>query len=262
MAVTLKTETPERRGYSAVLYGPPLVGKTTTLALDPNFKVGLIDLDKNSTTVEESGNVTIFGCDDFSDYLAVKEGARAGSMKIGNQTVKMDFDLYAIDSFTTMEERIKRYVVDKFAPNRKREIASKFGAQTDWADLQDLEIAEVRDWQAMTKRASNPINVLWIGHDNLVLDSLTGQAVATELLLQGKYAAPRIISAVDAMFYMIKQPDTKVKGVVHRGIYTIDQGIVRADARIAIQRRSELKSSYWDSNIKWSEIFGAMGYKR
>jgi len=246
----------EKRGYSAVLYGPPMVGKTTTLHDDPSWRVCLIDLDKNSTTVEESENVTIIGVDTFEEYLSVKEGVHNGVWKFPGGELKMDFDLYAIDSFTTMEEKIKDYIVRVFAPNRRREIPSKFGAQSDWGDLQDIEIREVRDWQAMTKRDKNPINVLWIGHDNLVKNDM-GQIIATELLLQGNYAAPRIFSAVDAVFYMFKK---EKDGKVGRGIFTIDQGIYKADARIAIQRRGELPPVIW--NPKWSKIFSILGYKK
>lgn len=246
-----------KRGYSVVLYGPPLVGKTTTLANDtktPNWKICLIDLDKNSTTVEETPNVTIIGCDTFEDYEAVREGARSGVLNYPGGKLKMDFDLYVIDSLTTMEEKIKAHVVGSFAPNRRREIASKFGAQSDWGDLQDIEIEEVRDWQAMTKRDVNPLNVLWIGHDT-TRENEMGQTIATQLLLQGKYAAPRIGSAVDALFYMTKY---EKDGKVARGIYTLDQGIYKADARIAIARRGQLPPVIW--NPKWSDIYKIMGY--
>jgi hypothetical protein len=246
----------ERRGYSAVLYGPPMVGKTTTLHDDSDWRVCLIDLDKNSTTVEESENVTIIGVDTFDEYLSVKQGVNTGTWKYPGGELKMDFDMYAIDSFTTLEEKIKRYVVEKYAPNRRREIQSKFGAQSDWGDLQDIEIGEVRDWQAMTKRAVNPVNVLWIGHDNIVKNDM-GQASATELLLQGNYAAPRIASAVDAMFYMFKM---EKDGKIGRGIYTIDKGIYKADARIAIERKGDIPSVIWFP--KWSKIFPMLGYKK
>jgi len=250
----------EKRGYSAVLYGPPLVGKTTTLANDPRLKTCLIDFDKNSTTIEEQEHVTIIGVDEIEDYYLVKEAVRSGVLNVpGQAPIKMDFDLYVIDSFTSMEEAFKRHVVKKYAPNRKREIASKFGAQSDWGDMQDLEIAEVRDWQGLTKRPGNPINVLWIGHDMLVKDDM-GRPTHTAIMLQGNFAAPRIVSAVDAVFYMIKTPDPEKPNVVHRGIYTIDHGMYRADARIAINRRSDLKPQYWDKQVKWGDIFYALGY--
>ena len=254
-----QSKAPERRGYSIVLYGPPLVGKTTTLANDPSIKIGVIDLDKNTTTIEECGNVTIFGCDTFQDYLAIKEGADTGVLKYPGGELKMDFDLYVIDSFTTLEEKVKHWVANHYAANRAREIQSKFGARSDWQDLQDQEIQEVRDWQAMTKRAVNPINVMWIGHDEVLKNDM-GQAASTALMLQGNYAAPKIGSAVDAMFYMFKKPDPSKPGVVHRGILTLDQGFYKADARMAIQRRHELPQTIW--NPKWGEILRILGYKQ
>lgn len=249
-----------KRGYSAVLYGPPLVGKTTTLdAVSdefPDFKICLIDLDKNATTVEESENVTIIGCDTFEDYQAVKAGANTGILKYPGGELKMDFDLYVIDSFTTLEEKIKSWVPRSFAPKRAREIENRFGAQSDWEDLQRTEVNEVRDWQAMTKRVNNPLNVLWIGHDTVINNDM-GQAFKTELMLQGKYAAPRIASAVDAMFYMFK---TVKDGVVYRGMYTIDSGIFKAEARIAIGRRDDLPSVVW--NPCWADVFSILGYQK
>jgi len=243
-------------GRSVVLYGPPLVGKTTTLGNDPNFRVCVIDLDKNTTTIEESDNVTIIGCDSVNDYLAVKEGVDTGFLTLGKEKLKMDFDGYAIDSFTTLEEKYKTWVATELVPNRQRELKGRFGAQSDWEDLQRNEVGEVRDWQRMTKREKNPINVIWIGHD-MTLTNEMGQAYATQLMLQGKYAAPRIVSAVDAVFYMFK---TEKDGKVHRGIFTQDRGIFKADARMPIDRRDDLKAVIY--NPKWGEIFEAMGAEK
>lgn len=249
--------TSRKTGKSIVLYGPPLVGKTSTLANDTGSRICLIDLDKNSTVVEGSDNVTIIGVDTFEEYLSVKEGVDRGVWEIPGtkDKLKMDFDYYVIDSFTRMEELIKAWVATSYAPNRKREIADKFGAQTDWQDLQDREIQEVRDWQAMTKRANNPIYVLWIGHDMQVTNEV-GQAVATQLMLQGKYAAPRIGSAVDAMFYMFKMQNPKNPDEVARGIYTLNHGIIQAEARVNPNRRHEIPKVIW--NPKWSEIFAML----
>lgn len=250
----------QKLGASAVLYGPPLVGKTSTLINDTEWRVLVIDLDKNSGVIAGAPNVTIVGVDTFEEYLSVKEGVFNGVWKIPgtDEEMVMDYDMYVIDSFTTMEEKIKQWVANTYAPNRKREIQGKFGAQTDWQDLQDREIQEVRDWQAMTKRANNPINVLWIGHDMDVTDEM-GQVVTTRLMLQGRYAAPRIASAVDGMFYMFKQQDPKNPNVVHRGIFTIDQGKVHADARVPAPRRKKLPSVIWYP--KWSQIFRFLNHE-
>lgn len=247
--------TTNKSGKIVVLYGPPLVGKTSTLANDPSIKICLIDLDKNSTVIEGSDHITIIGVDSFEEYLAVKEGVDRGVFKYPGGELKMDFDLYVIDSFTRMEELIKRWVVDTFAPNRKREIGNKFGAQSDWQDLQDREIQEIRDWQAMTKRGDRPINALWIGHDMQVTNEF-GQAIATQLMLQGKYAAPRIGSAVDAMFYMFKKTNPKNPEQVARGIYTLNDGIINAEARVHPRNRPKIPKIIW--NPKWSEVFAML----
>jgi hypothetical protein len=248
-----------KKGYSAVLYGPPLVGKTSTLGLDPNFKYLLIDFDKNTTVLEGSPNVMIASCDTFQDYLDVKEAVRRGFFLINNKQVPINVDCIVVDSFTSMEEKIKAHVVGIFAPNRRREIASKFGAQTDWQDLQDMEIAEIRDWQAMTKRVNNPVNILWIGHDMTNTNDM-GIAQSVGIALQGKYAAPRIASAVDAVFYMFKKANPANKEEIARFIYTQQQGIILAEARMPIARRGELPPVIRDP--KWSEVFGILGYKK
>lgn len=245
---------------SAVLYGPPLVGKTTTMALDPAFKYLLIDLDKNTTTLHEADNVMIATCETFQDYLEVKEAVRRGYFMIDKQKVPIEVDCVVIDSFTTLEEKIKAYVLHYFAKDRSRQDKTaepKFGAQSDWQDLQDIEVKEVREWQAMTKRVDNPVNVLWIGHDMTLTKEGTNIAVSTGIALQGKYAGPRIISAVDAVFYMFK---AEKDGKLIRCIRTLSSGIILADARIPINRRAELPEII--ANPKWSKIFGVMGYKK
>lgn len=255
MAITLGTKA-SNSGYSVVLYGAPQTGKTTTLALDPEFRYCVLDFDKNSTTLQSSKHVTVIGLDTFEDYLQVKQAVQKGELEIGGQKLKMDFDCYVIDSMTAMEEKIKSYVVRVYAPNRRREIASKFGAQSDWGDLQDIEIEQIRDWQALTKRPDNPVNVLWIGHDMTVTNEL-GQAEATALMLQGKYASPKIGASVDAMFYMFK---TVKDGKTYRGVYTENNGIVRASARMPLDQQANLKNVI--VNPKWSEIFKILGFKK
>jgi hypothetical protein len=246
-----------RRGFSIVLYGPPLVGKTTTLANDPDCRVCLIDFDKNTTTVEESDNVTIIHVDSIEEYFEVKKGVDEGIFTYPGGQLVMDFDLYVVDSFTTFEEKMKKWVAEIFVPTRAREVKGRFGAQSDWEDLQRHELDEVRDWQAMTKRLKNPINIMWIGHDMTLLNDM-GQAYATAIMLQGKYVGPRIISAVDAVFYMSKIRASD--GKLYRGIYTQDHSIFRADARIPIHRRDDLASIIY--NPKWGEVLEAMGYEK
>ncbi|MMZ47338.1 hypothetical protein D1872_89820 [compost metagenome] len=266
MAVTFKPGgTKEEKGSipvgrSIVLYGPPFSGKTSTLQNDTNLRILLIDMDKNSSVVEETGNVDILGCDTFEDYLAIKEGIRAGKYVIpGGPAIEMSYDLYVIDSFTRFEELIKAYVVEKYAPKRKREIEGKFGAQTDWQDLQDHEVREVREMQGMTRRVGKPINVLWIGHDMEATNSDDFNR-KLQLRLQGKYAAPGIMGAVDAVFYMFKQvfPATGEKPErIGFGIYTMDQGAAQAEARLSVAKRKELSKVVWFP--KWGDILRTLG---
>ncbi len=249
-----------KEGRSAVLYGPPFQGKTSTLQYDKSIKVALIDFDKNSGVVANEDNITIFGADTYEDLVMIREAAAAGVLKIGGQVIKMDFDLYAIDSFTSFEEAVKVYVAGTYAKDRKREISTKFGAMSDWQDLQDHEIAEVRAWQKLTRRPNNPINVLWIGHDMEALGS-NDFAKRIQIRLQGKYAAPGIMSAVDAVFYMIKAPDPKDPNKLYFGVYTLDQTqggtTYQAAARIPVKERLAMPPIIWWP--KWGDIFRQIG---
>jgi hypothetical protein len=166
----------------------------------------------------------------------------------------MDYDLYVIDSFTRFEELIKTWVATVYAPKRKREIEDKFGTQTDWQDLQDEEVRQVRFWQALTRRYENPINILWIGHDMEVAG--TGFDTVIQLRLQGKYAGPGIMGAVDGLFYMVKQWSDKHNQYAY-GIATLDQGKARAQVRLPREDRKELPTHIWFP--KWGEVFRKMG---
>lgn len=249
-----------KEGRSAVLYGAPFSGKTSTLQYDKSIKIALIDFDKNSGVVANEGNVTIFGVESYEDLVMIREGVAAGVLKVGGQAIKMDFDLYAIDSFTSYEEAVKRYIAGVYAKDRKREIATKFGAQSDWQDLQDHEVKEVREWQKLTRRPNNPINVLWIGHDMEALGS-NDFAKKIQIRLQGKYAAPGIMSAVDAVFYMIKTPDPKDASKLYFGVYTMDQTqggtTYQAAARIPVKERLAMPAIIWWP--KWGEIYRQIG---
>lgn len=256
MALYLGKKPEERaEGRSIVLYGAPFVGKTTLLA-DPNVKVLLCDLDHNTSPLDNADNVTIFPVETFEDYLEFKKSVNRGYFEIDGQKIPCnDFDLIAIDSFTRFEELVKSYVVRVFAPNRSREIKTKFGAQSDWQDLQDIEVREVRDWQTMTR--SHGFNVMWIGHDMHVTDDLTKQVARIQLALQGKYASNRIMSAVDAVMYMQK---IEKDGKIIRGVYTQQFGIVQADARLPVEKREKLPT--FVPNPELGKLLTFLGYKK
>lgn len=244
----------KKEGKSAVLYGPPIGGKTSTLQYDKSIRVLLIDADMNSSVLSKSENVDIIGCPTYQDYEKIRDGVASGSLKLDGETIPMDYDLYVIDSFTRFEELIKTWVATVYAPNRKREIKDKFGAQTDWQDLQDEEVRQVRFWQALTRRDENPINILWIGHDMEVAGSEFDTVI--QLRLQGKYAGPGIMGAVDGLFYMVKQWSEKHDRYLY-GIATLDQGKARAQVRLPIEDRNEMPKYIWFP--KWGNVFRQMG---
>lgn len=251
-------------GRSIVVYGPPFVGKTTSLA-DPEVKVLLCDMDHNTSPLDDADNVTIYPVDSYEEYLEFKKSVERGYFVIDKEKVPASgFDIIAFDSFTRFEELIKKYVRTSFAPNRKREIAEKFGAQSDWQDLQDIEVQQVRDWQAMTR--SHGFNVFWIGHDMTLFENPNAESMATSirLALQGKYASSRIMGAVDAVVYFAKisvaNKDNPKQMDIVRGMYTQQNGIIQADARLSVEKREKLPTFYRDP--KWSKILPYLGYRK
>lgn len=241
-------------GRSIVLYGPPFSGKTSSLQYDTSIRVLVIDFDRNTSVIEHLGNVDILSIGSWQELLDIRDGIDKGTYMLGGQAVKMDYDLYVIDSFTSMEEKIKKWVVEEFAPNRSREIKGRFGAQTDWADLQNEEIQVVRDFQEMTRRVERPINVMWVGHDM----EATNEDYSTklQLRLQGKYAAPGIMSAVDACFYMMKWQPQEEKHMQF-AIATLDNGAIRAEARLPVRER--LKMPAVIPYPKWGQVLRQLG---
>lgn len=257
---------PEARaeGRSIVAYGPPFVGKTTSLA-DPDVKVLLCDMDHNTSPLDDADNVTVYPIDDYEGYLEFKTSVERGYFVIDKKKIPCEgYDIIAFDSFTRFEELIKSYVRRVFAPNRKREIAEKFGAQSDWQDLQDMEVQQVRDWQSMTR--TKGFNVIWIGHDMTLFENPNAESMATNirLALQGKYASPRIMGAVDAVVYFTKftapsKEDPKKMEVV-RGVYTQQHGITQADVRLPVEKRKALPT--FVKEPKWSKLLPYFGYTK
>jgi hypothetical protein len=251
-------------GRQVVVYGPPFVGKTTSLA-DPDMKVLLCDMDHNTSPLDDADNVTIYPVDDYEGYMKFKESVMRGYFQIGSSKVPLeDYDIIAFDSFTRFEELVKSYVRRVFAPNRKREIAEKFGAQSDWQDLQDIEVQQVRDWQALTR--SKGFNVMWMGHDMALHENPNAESMVTriQLALQGKYASSRIMSAVDAVVYFTKESrpskEDPKKPEIIRGCYTQQFGVTQADARLSVEKRQALPA--FVPNPKWSKLLPYFGYKK
>jgi hypothetical protein len=243
-------------GRQVVVYAPPFTGKTTTLD-DPELKVLLGDMDHNTSPLDDAKNVTIYPIDSFEDYLEFKASVIRGYFLIDKVKYPCtDFDVIALDSFTRFEELIKSWVVRAFAPARAREIKGKFGAQTDWDDLQRTEVEEVREWQALTRTMG--FCVIWLGHDMTMENSITKKAERIQLALQGKFASPKIMSAVDAIFYMHKEVD-KDKNIM-RGMYTQQEGIIQAEARVTLGKRAKLPT--YIPVVVWSKILPYLGWKK
>jgi hypothetical protein len=253
-------------GRSLILYGPPYAGKTASLA-DPDCKVLLGDMDHNTSPLDDADNVTIFSIDTYENYEEFRESVRRGYFLIDKVKIPLEqFDIIALDSFTRFEELIKKYVLTTFAPNRKRELTTKFGAKSDWQDLQDIEVREARDWQAMTR--THGFCVLWLGHDmNVYGDpNVETRVTRVQLALQGKYASSRIMGAVDGVLYFDKfeknvptKEDPKAKTII-RGVYTQQSGNIQSDVRLTIDKRDKLPSFY--PNPKWSKILPYLGYRK
>lgn len=246
-------------GRQVVCYGAPFVGKTTSLA-DPDIKVLLCDMDHNTSPLDDASNVTIFPINSFEEYQTFKEAVHRGYFEINKKKISTtDFDVIAFDSFTRFEELIKSWVPRVYAPKRSREIDTKFGAQSDWEDLQNREVQEIRDWQAMTR--THGFCVIWLGHDMTMINDATKKAQRIQLALQGKYASPRIMSAVDAVVYMAKEEVMKDnKKTLVRGIYTQQQGIIQADVRLTLEKRAKLAE--FIPTVKWSKILPFLGWIR
>lgn len=253
-----KTPDAKGEGRQIVLYGPPFSGKTTTLA-DKEMKVFIIDMDHNTSPLDDADNVTIYPVDTFEEYEKIKNGFHAGHITIaGTKYDLTSYDIVSLDSFTRFEELVKEHVATKFAPNRSREIKGKFGAQSDWDDLQRIEVQEVRDWQTMTR--SHGFNVIWLGHDMAFHDDLTKQIARIQLALQGKYASARIMSAVDAVMYLHKSIDKE--GNVQRVMWTQQQGVVQAEVRLSVEKRAQLPTKLPLDKFSWSKVLPYLGYRK
>ena len=201
LKITKPTEIKE--GFHGILYGKPKVGKTST-ADDPKFKTLLIDMEGGSAVLSQAKNVDRIAVDDFKDFVEITESVKRGYFQFGNDKVPCDYDLYVIDSISALQELIKVYVATVYAPSRRREIATKFGAMADWGDLRDLITRTTKAWHQLTKRGEDSVHCIWIAHEQVIKDETTEQAVGTKVQLQGKDTADIVMAHVDGIFYMFK----------------------------------------------------------
>lgn len=249
----------EKEGFDGILYGPPKSGKTSTLD-DDHLKVLLIDMEGGSSVLSHATNVKRLNIPAIHKALQQKNPTitkfevlqgiwadiEAGKFK--------GFDLIASDSFTNFETIVKDYVVAKYAPKRSREIAEKFGAQSDWGDLRSLILGFVEAIHSRTKAGADSINHLWLAHSLETKNEITKQPDPTKIMLQGSTTADVVMSIVDGLFYMVtKEADGEVK----RGVYAQPNGNIVAATR---QSKREKPLPKFIQDPKWSVILYKLGY--
>lgn len=245
-------------GFDWIVYGEPKTGKTSTLD-DPKFKVLHLDLEGGSAVLSEAENVDRIAINDYETLIEVFKAIESGELT--------GYDMYAVDSLTQFEGFVKDYIARKYAPNRRREITGKFGAQMDWADLRDLITRTVKWAHGLTKRGDKSIHLMWVAHVSDRKEPIPGtdqdRVVGKKIALQGGNTAEIVMSIVDGVFYMYNKPvldaDKKPTGKIERGILTKDMGLFVANARQS-KKRDPLPANI--PNPVWSEILPQLGYVR
>ena len=244
-------------GFHGILYGKPKVGKTST-ADDPVFRTLLIDMEGGSAVLSQAKNVDRIAVDDFRDFVEITDAVKRGYYNDGDKKVSLDYDLYVIDSISALQELLKHYIATVYAPQRRREIAGKFGAMADWGDLRDLITRTTKAWHQLTKRNSDSIHCMWIAHEQVIKDETTEQASGTKIQLQGKDTADIVMAHVDGIFYMFNKNNKETKEL-ERGILTQSAGIYAAGVR---QSKHAKPLDAQIINPVWSDIFTKLGYVR
>jgi hypothetical protein len=257
---TAKTE----EALHGILYGKPKTGKTTTLG-ECGYKVLLADLEGGSAVLEGATNIDRIPIESWEDLVELGAAIKQGYIDLGNsEKFIIDHDLVAIDSISRVQDLCKEWVATVYAPNRRREIQGKFGAQADWGDLKDKITGLVKAFHALTKRGKDSIHVMWIAHEAVINDDVSGIATGTKIQLQGKDTADIIMSVVDAIFYMAKtvKPDPKdeKKHLIQYGVLTEQSGIYQAAVRQSKFNKEAKKLPPAIVNPNWKEIFETLGY--
>lgn len=241
-----------REGFHGLLYGKPKTGKTST-ADDPKFKVLIADLEGGTAVLSDAKNVDRVAIENFDQFREFTEMVQRGFIE---KEGDLKYDLIVIDSISRLQELVKEHVAKVYAPNRKREIAGKFGAMADWGDLRDIMLSAVKAWHSITKRGDKSLHVMWIAHEAVVKDDMTEQVVSTKIQLQGKDTADIVMAHVDGIFYMFNKTEDDV---VKRGVLTQNAGIYQAGVRQS-KHKQPLPTVIYEP--KWSDVFESLGYKR
>ncbi len=139
MTLTIKKPSSNAEGFHGILYGEPGTGKTST-ADDPEFKTLLLDLEGGSSVLSEATNTDIIEINTWEDLVEAGKSIKQGFFETSSGKVPCTYDMIFIDSITRLQDLCKEYVVRVVAPNRRREIQTKFGAMADWGDLKDLVV--------------------------------------------------------------------------------------------------------------------------
>lgn len=260
-ALTASPVEETKEGFHSILYGEPKSGKTTTLD-DPDMKILLLDLEGGTSVLAGSPNVdrvSIGSVEHLNTYFELLSENKWINRQ--GKIVPLEHGLVAIDGITRFCDFVKDYVVRVIAPNRKREVAKVFGAQSDWGNYGTIIADTVKYAHTLTKRGSRSLNIMWLAHkDNKYENPMAeNQVTGTQIKMQGS-SVPIVMSVVDAIFYMNKgeilNKKTNEKNMYY-WIQTDTIGITEAGVR---QSKREEKLPAKIFNPVWSDVFAKLGY--
>lgn len=259
MALQVLNTEAEKKAVHSIIYGDPKTGKTSTLG-ECGFRVLLADAEGGSSVLEGSTNIDRIPIDSWEDLVEFGKSVRQGYIDLGGgQKYKIDHDMIAIDSLSRVQELCKEFIALKYAPNRKREIQSKFGAMADWGDLTTLLTGLVKGFHSLTKSGDKSVHVTWIAHKGVNKDDVSGAVTGTKIQLQGGNTAEVIMSYVDALFYMIKRAKKDAPDELEYGILTDTHGIFQAGVRQSKFNKDKLDKFITEPH--WKTIYQKLGYK-
>jgi hypothetical protein len=190
MVLQIGTMASTNEGMDFIIYGKPKAGKTTTFG-NCGFKVLYADIQEGGSAVLEGAtNIDRVPIEKWEDLIELGAAIKQGYIDLGNgQKFIIDHDMVALDSLSRMQDLCKEWVATVYAPFRKREIQSKFGAQSDWGDLKDNMTKMVKAFHQLSKRGGKSIHVGWVAHEDIVSDDISGLPSGTKIQLQGKETA-------------------------------------------------------------------------
>lgn len=258
--LTPKPAVRPKEGFHSILYGDPKAGKTYTL--DSRIRTLVLDLEGGDAVLNGAENVDIVPITSLEQLNAYAELLNQNKWISPEGKVEpLPHKLIAIDSITRLCDMVKYFIVNTLVPNRKREVAKVFGAQSDWGNFATIIVDLVKYFHNMTKRGDKSLNVMWLAHRDNKYENPNAetQVTGTQIKMQGS-GVPVVMSIVDAIFYMQKMEKTNKETKetkTHYFIQTDKVGIVEAGVRQA--KRDERLPKYIE-NPDWYEIFKTLGY--